>query len=97
MKELRIYLQSNEITEDKLYELDKFLCEIFNTEDVVITTEEVKEINIPKAAKAYIEANYVENSLSKEFLEAANIPKELWPLRYAVSSDELLKQIEQSE
>ena len=43
MKELRIYLQSNEITEDKLYELDKFLCEIFNTEDVVITTEEVKE------------------------------------------------------
>lgn len=43
MKELRIYLQSNEITEDKLYELDKFLCGIFNTEDVVITTEEVKE------------------------------------------------------
>lgn len=43
MKELRIYLQSNEITKDKLYELDKFLCEIFNTEDVVITTEEVKE------------------------------------------------------
>ena len=59
--------------------------------------EIARQNNIPEVAISYIQANYVENSLSKEFLEAANIPKELWPLRYAVSSDELLKQIEQSE
>lgn len=57
--------------------------------------EIVRQNNIPDVAKSYIQANYVENSLSKEFLEAANIPKELWPLRYAVSSDELLKQLEE--
>ena len=42
MKEIRIYLQSNEVSEDKLYELDKVLAEIFGTEDIVVTTDEVK-------------------------------------------------------
>ena len=45
--------------------------------------------NIPKAAQAYFEANYTENCLSKEFLEAADIPKELWPLRYMTPADKI--------
>lgn len=44
MKEIRIYLRSNELSDDKLYELDKLLTQLFNTKDIVITTDEIKEI-----------------------------------------------------
>lgn len=44
MKEIRIYLRSNELSEDKLYELDKLLAQLFNTKDIVITTDEVSEV-----------------------------------------------------
>lgn len=43
MKEIRIYLRSNELSDDKLYELDKLLTQLFNTEDIVVTTDEVQE------------------------------------------------------
>lgn len=41
MKEIRIYLRSNDVSEDKLYELDKFLTELFDTKDIMVTTDEV--------------------------------------------------------
>lgn len=44
MKEIRIYLRSNELSDDKLYELDKLLTQLFNTKDIVITTDKVKEV-----------------------------------------------------
>ena len=44
MKEIRIYLRSNELSDDKLYELDKFLTQLFDTTDIVVTTDEVKEV-----------------------------------------------------
>lgn len=44
MKEIRIYLRSNELSDDKLYELDKLLTKLFNTKDIVVTTDEVKEV-----------------------------------------------------
>lgn len=44
MKEIRIYLRSNELSDDKLYELDKLLTQLFNTKDIVITTDEVQEV-----------------------------------------------------
>lgn len=44
MKEIRIYLRSNELSDDKLYELDKLLTQLFNTKDIVVTTDEVKEV-----------------------------------------------------
>lgn len=43
MKEIRIYLRSNELSDDKLYELDKLLTQLFNTKDIVVTTDEVQE------------------------------------------------------
>ena len=43
MREIRIYLRSNELSDYKLYELDKLLTQLFNTKDIVITTDEVKE------------------------------------------------------
>lgn len=44
MKEIRIYLRSNELSDDKFYELDKLLTQLFNTKDIVVTTDEVKEV-----------------------------------------------------
>lgn len=44
MKEIRIYLRSNELSDDKLYELDKLLTQLFNTKDIVVTTDEVQEV-----------------------------------------------------
>lgn len=44
MKDVRIYLRSNELSDNKLYELDKLLTQLFNTEDIVIITDEVKEV-----------------------------------------------------
>ncbi len=44
MKEIRIYLRSNKLSDDKLLELDKFLTQLFDTKDIVITTDEVKEV-----------------------------------------------------
>lgn len=44
MKEIRIYLRSNELSDDKLYELDRLLTQLFNTKDIVVTTDEVKEV-----------------------------------------------------
>ena len=43
MKEVRIYFRS-ELSDDKLYELDKLLTQLFDTKDIVITTDEVKEV-----------------------------------------------------
>lgn len=43
MKEIRIYFRS-ELSDDKLYELDKLLTQLFDTKDIVITTDEVQEV-----------------------------------------------------
>ena len=43
MKEVRIYFRSD-LSDDKLYELDKLLTQLFDTKDIVITTDEVKEV-----------------------------------------------------
>lgn len=44
MKEIRIYLRSNELSDDKLYELDKFLTQLFNTKDIVVTTDDIQVV-----------------------------------------------------
>lgn len=45
MKEIRIYLRTNELSDNKLYELDKLLAQLFSTRDIVITTDEAQEDN----------------------------------------------------
>ena len=41
--ELRIYLQTDNITEKQMDELDAFLIKMFDTEDIVITTGDNNE------------------------------------------------------
>lgn len=43
MTELKIYLLAENVTEEQLDKLDKFLIDTFNTDEFVITMEEYKE------------------------------------------------------
>lgn len=43
-KNLKIYLETDKITDKQLDELDAFLIKLFDTEDIIITTDSTYKI-----------------------------------------------------